>query len=215
MIPGTKIEGNKTSVQKEIPSQTLYGIANGVMSGDYSGITMEVQTEDEVAEGAIILDVSGSMSNEEFAQGAITILDNLRKSKMGQKVAIYQVDTEIVSEIELTVGDGEYFEYMEQLESGTLKRHGSGGTMLGSTFKKIIDETEADWILTVTDGGVGDLPEIKNHLDSFNGVTCWLITDQNVIESIENGNDQFEDLGYVYNAHDVIIVPEKEVNIAR
>ncbi len=115
---------------------------------------------------ACILDVSGSVSNNEFGLFMGTLLQLMERSE--SEVYVVECDTEIACEPYFLSEVGVKEEYI---------RHACGGTILNPAFEHIHQITEIDeeeefgGLIVMTDGGLFNWPDPKTVPDN----TLWVI----------------------------------------
>ena len=92
----------------------------------------------------IALDVSGSISDEELRKFFGDVFSILSMTVNAKEIRLFQVDTEVLYDKEITDGETTAEEIMV--------RHGSGGTDFTKLFEKLKNEGNTDLLVLFTDG---------------------------------------------------------------
>ena len=103
----------------------------------------------------VCIDVSGSISNEQFRQ-FMKQIDAIRGLS---RVKVMEVDTDVVA----------MYNYFKVEQARVIRRNGTGGTAFHSAFQKA-KEMKPDAILFMTDGYVAD------HVSNPGIPTGWVLT---------------------------------------
>jgi len=131
----------------------------------------------------IMLDVSGSISDELLKQFVSDVWYLLSSQDSYEEVNVYQVDTEILSHIKIAVGDD-----LGEVESKIFTRKGSGGTDFTSFFKYLTDNNNQSITIVFTDGDATIPDKEPNFPVIFIYTQCKLKWGINILYNKERGD---------------------------